>query len=149
MAEMTLAQYAALMQQRAGQMQYQVEQATRKATDILHAESKRLINEEIYSIPEDVDATGKKKWRRTGMLRRSEKSKVLAAYEGAVDNYASYALPRHNLGFGPGDDEAIDPKPLKRRNTTRHAPWRTQAIEATRKRRFDLYRGAIAYVLTR
>jgi hypothetical protein len=188
---MTFGQFARLMQERADTIKDEMRTATQKATDLVHAESKRIMNEGIYSKPIDVgmykrgkggayvsvtDAAGKShrrsvgftggfpsveinegdtvgagkpKWRRTGNLRNSEKSKVLSAYEGAVDNSAGYALARHNLGFGPSSPEAIDPKPKQKRNTTRQAPFRTKAIEATRQGRFDVYHQSLQFALFR
>lgn len=195
MATMSFEQYARLMQQRADSMRKDMADATRKATDLVHAESKRIMNVDIYSKPEDrtgmswkdraagVGYThttdlagkvrrrkvehigkqlvafgiedgetvvgGKKKWTRTGALRNSEKSKMIDTYTGEVFNDVGYALPRHNLGYGPASPEAIDPKPKKSKNTTRQAPFRTEAIAATAQRRFEVYREAMRMVLFR
>lgn len=193
MGTMTFGQFAALMQQRASDCERELREATRKATDLVHAESKAIMNRDIYSKPEDrtgysrdsngglfthvtvkpvgrlrkrkvesvggqlvayADASetiagGKKKWSRKGVLRNQERSDVLSAYTGVVENAARHALPRHNLGYGPGDSEAIDPKPLRRKKTMRQAPFRTQAIARTAQQRFELYRAAWRYVLFR
>ena len=83
---------------------------------------------------------GKKKWKRTGNLRNSEKKKVVSATEGRLFNDAGYALPRHNLGMSPGDPETIPPPPRKKRNTTRQAPWRSRAVNNTAAARLENYR---------
>lgn len=195
MATMTFGQYARMMQERADSCQGAIRDATTKATDLVHAESKAIMNRDIYSKPEDrtgmswsdkhagegyvfvqVEAGGRlrkrkvehigttlaayvgdnetivggrKKWRRTGNLRTAEKAKVLSPYTGVVDNAMAYALPRHNLGYGPASPEAIDPKPKRAKHTTREAPFRTQAIKATARARFEVYKAAWHYVLFR
>ncbi len=143
--------YVALMEERARQVPERMQKATQDATDTLHAESKAIMNRDIYSKPVDKNKKGKPKWRRAGGagLRGMERAKVLGPYTGAVDNSARHALPRHNLGYGPGSPEAIDPKPVKAKNTTRKAPFRTEAIATTRKKRFEIYRSAMRDLLGR
>lgn len=46
--------FAREMQRRANQLRPAFREGTTQATDILHAESKRLMNEEIYGKPEDT-----------------------------------------------------------------------------------------------
>ena len=79
-------------------------------------------------------------WRRTGNLRRSEKMKIVSAYEGQITNAAStkgkagvrgYARIRHEMGK-PG-----------RRRTRYPAPWRDKAMEAKRARVREIYREAM------
>lgn len=159
-------------------------EGTREATDLLHAQSKLLLNQEIYSIPEDragfnykkdkeggfalnksghrrkqrrklsdreaslrgVDegtSTGRKKWTRTGNLRRSEKRKLTNDFQGEVLNDAGYATARHNLGLSPGDPEIAPPPPKRKRNSTRIAPFRVRAINQTQTQRLEAYRRAL------
>ena len=51
---MTFGQFALLMQDRADTIKDEMRAATQKATDLVHAESKRIMNEDIYSKPIDV-----------------------------------------------------------------------------------------------
>ena len=83
---------------------------------------------------------GKKKWTRTGNLRRSEQKQVVSPTVGRLWNDAGYALPRHNLGLSPGDPEAAPPPPSRQRNTKRIAPWRTRAVWRTAVTRRGIYR---------
>jgi hypothetical protein len=153
--------WARKMEQRVEQLRPAFRAGTTEATDILHAEAKLRMNQDIYSKPEDVgsfsykrekaggsfiteqsgkravNAKGNKKWRRTGNLRRSETRKVLSDTEGMVENDAAYALPRHDLGLSPGNPRAIKGS---KRKSERIAPWRKDAEAATRKRRFEAYR---------
>ena len=104
-----------------------------------------LIGRDILQSTEGDKTTwrgGDKKWRRTGLLRRSEKMRPLIQGwpnpTGVVWNDArrsggfGYALARHNLGL-TGGDLIIPPAPTKRRDTERIAPWRAQAIKDTRE----------------
>lgn len=76
----------------------------------------------IYSIPEDVTKKGKKKWRRTGHLRRSEQVQVRGPVEVAIINNAAYAEPRHEAG-----------KPNRRRiNPIRVVHWRDEMDKVMR-----------------
>jgi len=73
----------------------------------------------------------KKAWRRTGNLKRSEKMKIVSAYEGIIFNNAGYAWRRHELGMAG------------HRKTRRIAPWRLNAIRRCRKTVKAIYRRAI------
>lgn len=157
-------------------------EGTTNATDILLEASKQRMNREIYSIPEDVKtkrrvkgkpsggrkfrwqhikAVGlrggvgaQKKWRRTGTLRRSERTQIISPFAGIVENTAKakrgsggYSHARHNLGLRPGDRRVIPPAPSKRRRTFRQAPWRAEAIEDTKDTRLEAYRKPLFAVL--
>ena len=137
-------------------------QGTTGATHILVAQSKELLNELVYAKPEDVgsfsyrksgdefkvnadgkravSSKGKKKWRRTGNLRRSEQWKLLSNTEGLVYNDAGYALPRHDLGLSQGDPEAYHGSSRK---SDRKAPFRLRAIAQTAAKRLQAYRDAL------
>jgi hypothetical protein len=91
---------------------------------------------------------GRKKWTRTGNLRRSEKRKVETDVQGVVENDAGYATARHNLGLSPGDPEVAPPPPKKKRNSTRIAPFRVRAINQTNAARLDAYRKALYKALS-
>ena len=82
--------------------------------------TKQLMTEEIYAIPEDVNPrTGKKRWKRTGTLRRNEKFEVRGLYEVAIVNATPYAIPRHEAG-----------KPGARKiNPVRESHWRDELLE--------------------
>lgn len=86
---------------------------------------------------------GRKKWTRTGNLRRSERRKVETDFQGVVQNDAGYATARHNLGLSPGDPEVAPPPPKKKRNSNRVAPFRVRAINQTNTARLEAYRKAL------
>lgn len=86
---------------------------------------------------------GKKKWTRTGNLRRAEQRRVNSEIEGLVWNDVGYATARHNLGLSPGDPAIAPPPPSKKRNSWRIAPWRTKAITNTNLKRLEAYRKAL------
>jgi hypothetical protein len=93
---------------------------------------------ELYAIPEDVNPrTGKKRWRRTGHLRRSEQVEVRNAYVCAVINTAAYAEPRHEAG-----------KPGRRRiNPVRENHWRDELVTTFRPILIDLRRQSVLDLL--
>lgn len=160
--------YAAVFERRAARLPAAFREGTKNATHILVAESKELLNELVYSKPEDVgsfsykgnaekgfevttsgrrrvSSKGKKKWRRTGNLRRSEQWRVLSDTEGLVYNDAGYALPRHDLGLPAGHPEAYHGS---KRKSDRQAPFRLRAIANTAQKRLAAYRDALWKVLT-
>lgn len=132
------------MQRRAQAMQPAIRQGTQKATSILHAKSKAILNKDVYGKAVDKSKTGRAKWRRAGNLRRSERMRMLSDTQGLVENDANYALPRHDLGLGPGHPMAVRGS---KRKSTRTAPWRKQAITDTREERLDAYRQYILKAL--
>lgn len=83
--------------------------------------SRRHLNEQIYSIPEDVSPrTGKKKWERTGNLFKNEK--LIFAPDGSgvtLINTMVYAEARHELGRDG-------------RKTKRPAHWRENILTELR-----------------
>lgn len=86
---------------------------TQLARNIL-AFDRKTITDQIYSLPEDVTSTGKKKWRRTGALRRGERVETPDAYTIHVANDVSYTEPRHEAN-----------KPGRRQiNPLRTSHWR-------------------------
>lgn len=120
-----------------------VERELRKTTHGLAVAALRFSKEkltEIYNIPEDVNPrTGKRKWKRTGHLRRSERVEERSAYEFALVNDAVYSEPRHEAG-----------KPNRRKiNPLRVVHWRdeTRAVmepivrEQTRAAVLQILRG--------
>lgn len=165
--------FARAMKKKAAVMPEAFREGTTKATTRLHVASQRLIRELIYDKAEDTTKTsfkksgrgtggerfvtgagggrkrskvGRKKWTRTGLLRRSEQKVILSPTQGAVFNNANYALPRHDLGLPPGNQEAIKGS---LRKSDRKAPWRVRAIVLTEEGRRQDYRDAIWRRLTR
>jgi len=163
----TWGEFAKAMERRANEMPDAFREGTTNATNILHVEAKKLLRELVYDKPEDRTGwsyrkkdrgtpverftilksgkrgrskSGRKKWTRTGNLRRSEKKSVVSPVLGVVNNDANYALPRHDLGLPAGSPEAIKGS---RRKSERIAPWRTRAIANTDQARREAYRDAI------
>lgn len=135
---MTAAELAARMAER----QASVQPAFRRATTSLVVAALRFaklkLTELIYSQPIPIrPRSGKPKWRRTGNLRRSERSEVRSAYSGAVVNDASYAVPRHEMGK-PGHRQTIYP-----------AHWHDELRHAFRGKAQAAYREAVREILQR
>lgn len=121
-SDMTAQQLARRMQSRAAL----VEREFRASTQAIAVSALKFSKEkmsEFYAIPEDVNPkTGKKLWRRTGHLRRSEQAQIRNAYVCAIVNTAAYAEPRHEAG-----------KPNRRRiNPVRRQHWRDELVATFR-----------------
>lgn len=100
--------------------------------------TKDHMTQTIYAIPEDRTRKGKKKWRRTGNLRRSEKFEVR---EGglvvAIVNTASYSVPRHEAG-----------KPGHRNiNPLRVSHWRDAMLETFQPSVLPEWQAAVQKIL--
>jgi hypothetical protein len=100
---------------------------------------KEKLTSTVYAIPEDVSSTGRKLWRRTGNLRRSEKMEIPDPYTVNIINTAAYALPRHEAG-----------KPGRRKiNPLRIVHWRDELVEAFRPLVADLVHQTVQDILGR
>lgn len=100
-----------------------VKRAMRSVGQMALRRSNELITQEIYSKPEDVTATGRQKWRRTGQLAAREaltfEDDGLTA---VIVNETPYAEPRHEAG-----------KPGRRKiNPARVAHWRDDMVTELR-----------------
>src|SRR5690349_18079912 len=95
---MTAAQLAAAQKRRAALIDREFRATARGIGVSALKFCKERLTSTVYAIPEDVGPSGKKLWRRTGNLRRSEKMEVRSPYEVVVVNTAAYALPRHEAG---------------------------------------------------
>ena len=134
---MTAAQLARRMRRR----QQLVEREFQKTSQGLAISAVRFckekLTEEVYAVPEDTTKAGKKKWRRTGHLRRSERAEVRDPYTVVVINDAVYAEPRHEAG-----------KPGRRRiNPNRESHWRDELAKTFAEVTKDAYAAPVADIL--
>jgi hypothetical protein len=90
--------------------------------------TRELMTAGIYAIPEDRTKQGKKKWRRTGHLRRSERAEVTDPYTCVLINDAIYAQRREaasgSVSRGKkakGDVHYVNP--------LRECHWREEAVK--------------------
>jgi len=157
-----------LMQERGLQVRVAMEAALKEHTSRVYSRCKELLNSEIYSIPEDIAQYsigtgrrvrrtikvrtkagtlkvkgGKKKWRRTGNLRNSERMRIYGLI-AEIRNDAAYALPRHDLGLPAGHPDAIEGS---KRKSWRIAPWRKRAVREEEPNRLPRFREAVLDVL--
>jgi len=114
---MTAEQIARKMKKREELARKEFQATTRGVAVSALSFTKKKMSEEIYAIPEDLSASGRKRkasveargkkftavgkdkaWRRTGHLRRSEKFEIRDPYTVAIVNTADYAVPRHDAG---------------------------------------------------
>lgn len=137
---MTAQQVARLMQQRAALVKTELTKTTKGLGISAVKFCKETMTREIYAIPEDVSPrTGKKKWRRTGSLRRAERMELRSPYQVAIVNDMRYAEPRHEAG--KKGRRNIDPR--------RESHWRDELKRVFRPIEADAYRATILAVLRR
>lgn len=134
---MTVAELAALHRRRAAAVPREFLKTSHWLAVAAVKFAREKLTEEIYAIPEDARKNGKKKWRRTGNLRRSERAEVVDPYTVRVVNDAGYALPRHEAG-----------KPGHRKiNPLRESHWRDELQEAFRSIVADAYQLTIRAIM--
>ena len=135
---MSAAELAARMRARADLVEPEFRRATTSLAAAALRFAKLQLTELIYSQPIPTrPRSGKPQWRRTGNLRRSERSEVRDAYTAAVINDASYAVPRHEAGK-PGHRKTIYP-----------AHWHDELRHAFRGKAQAAYRDAVREILQR
>lgn len=106
---------------------------------------KEKLTAELYSIPEDVNKNGEKKWRRTGHLRRSERADQRGPYVVAIVNDAKrYAADRHERG--KTTSEILDYTP-RNVNPIRETHWRDDLAKTFRPIERDAYRATVLALL--
>lgn len=136
---MTARQLAAKMRARASAIEPEFRKTTNGLAIAALRFCKERITAEIYALDVDRAKSGKKKWKRTGLLRRAERVEVPNAYTARVVNDASYALYRHEAG-----------KPGRRKiNPLRESHWRDELIETFRPIIADAYRLTVQAILRR
>lgn len=134
---MTAEALARRMQRRASVVTKEFEATSRGVAVSAVKFTKGLMTEQIYSVPEDRTKSGKKKWRRTGNLRRSEQATLVSPFEVVIKNTAAYALPRHEAG-----------KPGARKiNPLRESHWRDELEKTFRPLLLDLWRDTVREIL--
>lgn len=136
---MTAQQLQRLMTRRAALVKSELTKTTRGLGISAVKFCKETMTREIYAIPEDVTSTGRKKWRRTGHLRRSERWELRSPYQVAIINDARYAEPRHEAG--KRGRRAINP--------LRESHWRDELKRVFRPIEADAYRATILAILRR
>jgi hypothetical protein len=136
---MTAQQLAAKMRARAAAVEPEFRKTTRGLAVQALAFCRQKITEQIYALAIDVTKSGKKKWKRTGALRRGERVEVIDAYTMRMVNDASYALYRHEAG-----------KPGRRKiNPGRESHWRDEMVATFREILLDAYRLTVRDILKR
>ena len=126
------------MNRRRGAVERELGGAARTLALELGAEAKRVMQDEIYNVPEKRSTSGRKAWRRTGNLKRSERARA----EGVVivlSNSANYAAARHALGTKDSSREPISPQ--------RSVQWEDQAVLNKRGRILSVRRAAVMKAL--
>lgn len=137
MATGTAAQLAEVWKRRQSLVEREFRQSSRALGISARAYSRQLMTEQIYALPEDRTKAGKKKWRRTGKLRRGETYRVEGLGTVIIENNVPYAEPRHEAGK-PGR------RPI---NPARESHWREELLEVFRPIVLDVRRSTIQDIL--
>jgi hypothetical protein len=115
-------------------------EAAREIAVEVGAESKRVMQTEVYNVPVPKRKSGKPAWTRTGNLKRRESSRA----DGAaviLENRAAYAVPRYTLGTP--ESERVNRPPV------RSVQWQAEAIAKLRPRILERRRVAVLRALLR
>lgn len=111
--------------------------AAREIAPVLNAEAKRIMQSEIYNVPEEESGTGRKKWQRSGALKRGENAKA-EGVDVVMTNNQHYSRARNNLGTSEG-------RRLGKR--TRSVQWQAQALANRRQWVLEVRRRAVLRAL--
>jgi hypothetical protein len=137
MATGTAEQLANVMRRRQALVEKEFRASSRGLAISAQRFARDVMTREIYAIPEDRTKSGKKKWRRTKLLLRSEKATVPDAYTVVLDNTAKYSVPRHEAG-----------KPGARRiNPLRVSHWRDELVKTFRPIVLDVRHETVLAIL--
>jgi hypothetical protein len=110
---------------------------TAKALGVSSLKLSKEFMSELYALPEDLTKAGKKKWRRTGHLRRSERIEVRGPVEVSIVNDAVYGEPRHEAG-----------KPNRRQiNPLRVNHWRDRMFKVMQPIAIEQWKATVLDVL--
>jgi hypothetical protein len=121
MANFTPEQYVKEWQNRAGRAPKEARQLVRRTGQRMLKVAKQHMRQQIYSIPEDTDSQGRKKWVRTRALINAEKAEYAPDGSGVtLTNSMIYARSRHELGRDG-------------RKTKRPAHWRDGIFQELRE----------------
>lgn len=122
-------------QNRVGKAPAEVQRTVERIGVAMLGTSRRHMQEEIYSIPEDTTKSGKKKWVRTGSLYNAEQLQFAPDRAGVIlTNTMVYARARHELGRDG-------------RKTKRPAHWRDPLFKELRSTIEREYRRMTASIL--
>ncbi len=133
MATFDMPAYGRLWRDRQGRFVSVTREARLQLAMLTEALAKRVMQQLIYSKPEDVGPSGRKLWVRTGELMAGEHAVLKGDTEVILTNAVSYAEPRHEAG-----------KPGRRAiNPARFAPWRDVLAPVLRQLQLSIYENAI------
>lgn len=99
MAEFTSQEIVKRWQERAASVSPAARRTAQRVGARMLNVSRRHMQEQIYNIPEDKEASGKSKWTRTGNLKAAERLEYAADGSAVtLTNSMPYARARHELG---------------------------------------------------
>jgi hypothetical protein len=143
---MTAAELAARHRRRAAAVPREFQKTMNGVKISMVKFTKELMTTEIYAIPEDLTEKGKKKWRRTGHLRRSERAEVTDPYTCVLINDAIYARRREaasgSAGRGKKTGDAVHYV-----NPLRECHWREKAKELWESIKEDLWHATVRDIM--
>jgi hypothetical protein len=123
--------------------------AAHRIAPIVERDSRRVLNEDIYSIPEKRTKKGKPRWIRTVRLLQAEHAEVQGVDVSLVNNMY-YAAPRYHLGdFDPGPPTKVrrGGRPRQVCPPQRATRWQWKAVMMAREFILEARRRAILRML--
>lgn len=138
-----------LMESRIPQIQPALMQAARRIAPIVERDSRRVMQEDIYDIPEKRSRSGRLKWIRNVRLLMAERAEI-EGFDVALVNRTEYAAPRYHLGwYNPGPPTLVRKgggKARQVRPPQRSTQWQHKAIRMSRAFVLNTRRTAILRV---
>jgi hypothetical protein len=135
----TPGQIADLMRRRAAAVVPALEFAAGRVAVLAKAESKRIMQADIYNVAIPKTAKGTPKWRRSGQLKRREEGFARGVVV-ILRNTTPYALSRYTLGTP--DERAIQSPGVK------SVQWQGEAVIRVRPRVLEERRRAVLRALS-
>lgn len=105
----------------------ELEQAARRMAPIIERDSKRVMQEKIYDIPEKRSKSGRALWIRTGRLLQAEHAEARRV-DVELSNTMQYAGARYHLGDLEKPTKAASGIPRQVRPPQMSVQWQREAM---------------------
>src|SRR5205085_5001623 len=127
MIETNTAEVIGKMRARAASVVRELEVAARQMAPIIERDSKRVMQEKIYDIPEKRSRSGRALWIRTVRLLQAEHAEVRGV-DVELSNPMEYAGARYHFGDPERPTKAASGVPRQVRPPQRPVQWQREAM---------------------
>jgi hypothetical protein len=131
MIETNISEVIGKMEARGAAMQRAQMLAARRIAPVVERDSKRVMQEEIYDIPEKRSNTGRALWVRTVRLLLAERVEVEGT-DTVLVNRMEYAAARYRLGDPENPTKAASGGPRQVQPPQRSVQWQWKAAMMAR-----------------